>query len=111
MNRPEKLNGWTENMMLEMERHFKRAAKDEKVKVVILTGAGKYYCAGVNLSGIIRPMHPKNLHTMIREKNQLLFDMFLDFQKPIIAAVNGPASKYHLPSPRTHKSELYACLN
>ena len=91
MNRPEKLNGWTENMMLEMQSHFKRAAKDEKVKVVILTGAGKYYCAGVNLSGVIRPMLPKNLHTMIREKNQLLFDMFLDFQKPILAAVNGPA--------------------
>ena len=58
---------------------------------MILTGNGEYYCAGVNLAGVIKPMHPAKLHEMIRESNQGLFDTFLDLKKPIIAAVNGHA--------------------
>ena len=71
--------------------HFERANSDDKVKVMILTGAGKYFCAGVNLSGIFKPMPPKKLHSLIRTKNQQLFDIFLDCKKPLIAAINGPA--------------------
>lgn len=36
-------------------------------------------------------MHPKKLHQLIQTNNQRLFDMYLNFEKPIIAAVNGPA--------------------
>jgi Delta3-Delta2-enoyl-CoA isomerase len=91
MNRPEKLNGWTLKMMSEINELFKKAAAEPKVKVLILTGVGEYYCAGVNLSAVMKPMSPKTLHGLIREQNKALFDMFLDFPKPIIAAVNGPA--------------------
>ena len=59
--------------------------------MLILTGADPYYCAGVNLSATIKPMHPKKLHTLIKSNNQALFDTFLDFPKPIIVAANGPA--------------------
>jgi enoyl-CoA hydratase/carnithine racemase len=59
--------------------------------VLVLTGAGKYYCAGVNLAGVLKPMHPQKLHDMIYEQNKTVFDVFLEFPKPIIAAVNGPA--------------------
>ena len=38
---------------------FVQYAKDPDTKVVILTGADPYYCAGVNLSATIQPMHPK----------------------------------------------------
>ena len=51
----------------------------------------KYYCAGVDLSGTIKPMHPATLHDVIRTSNQRVFDTFLKFPKPLIAAVNGPA--------------------
>lgn len=93
MNRPKTLNAWTEPMLREIERNFERASKDNGIKVLILTGGSdsKYYCAGVNLSGILKPMHPGKLHGLLRAKNQRLFDMFLDFNKPLIAAVNGPA--------------------
>ena len=38
---------------------------DPDTKVVVLTGTDPYYCAGVNLSATIQPMHPKKLHDMI----------------------------------------------
>jgi peroxisomal 3,2-trans-enoyl-CoA isomerase len=91
MNRPKTLNAWTEKMMKELASHFTHATTDESIKVLILTGTGKYYCAGVNLAGILKPMHPAKLHGLIKQKNQQLFELFLNFPKPIIAAVNGPA--------------------
>ena len=36
-------------------------------------------------------MHPKKLHQMIVENNEMLFNQFLDFPKPILVAANGPA--------------------
>merc|ERR1712062_325431 len=91
MNDPKKLNGWTGPMMLTLKDRFEYHAKDPETKVLILTGADPYYCAGVNLSATIQPMHPKKLHTMIRTSNQAVFDSFLDFPKPILVAANGPA--------------------
>ena len=51
----------------------------------------QYYCAGVNLSGTIQPMHPKVLHGMIVKHNAAIFDAFIEFPKPILIALNGPA--------------------
>ena len=50
-----------------------------------------YYCAGASLSENIKPMHPKKLHKMIVENNEMLFNQFLEFPKPILVAANGPA--------------------
>jgi peroxisomal 3,2-trans-enoyl-CoA isomerase len=91
MNMPRRLNGWTSEMMASLKRSFADAAADPAVEVVILTGADPYYCAGVNLAGTLKLGHPKTLRRLIIEHNQALFDMFLDFPKPILAAVNGPA--------------------
>ena len=91
MNDPKKLNGWTGPMMLTLRDRFVQHAQDPDTKVLILTGADPYYCAGVNLSATIQPMHPRKLHEMIRTSNQAVFDSFLDFPKPIIVAANGPA--------------------
>ena len=91
MNDPKKLNGWTGPMMLTLRERLLQHAKDPETKVLILTGADPYYCAGVNLSAAIQPMHPRKLHGLIRTNNQAVFDAFLDFPKPIIIAANGPA--------------------
>ena len=91
MNQPKKLNGWTGPMMLALKDAFIRAASDDNTKVAILTGADPYYCAGVNLSDTIKPMHPATLHKMIYESNAAIFNVFIDFQKPLIIAANGPA--------------------
>jgi len=91
MNMPERLNGWTQEMMDTLKEALNVAARDDETRVLVLTGADPYYCAGVNLAGIIRLGHPRKLHAMIVDHNQALFDTFLDFPKPLLVAVNGPA--------------------
>lgn len=91
MNKPKKLNGWTADMMAAFAEALEKASTDQDTKAVIFTGAGDYYCAGVNLGGTLKIMHPKILHKKIVEQNILLFERFLSFPKPILVAVNGPA--------------------
>jgi enoyl-CoA hydratase/carnithine racemase len=91
MSKPKKLNGWTSDMMESFASAFEIAASDDAVKAVIFTGQGDYYSAGVNLSGTLKLMAPKKLHQLIVQHNEQLFDRFLTFPKPILAAINGPA--------------------
>ena len=91
MNRPARLNGWTLEMMDALKAEFKSAAKDPETRVMALTGTDPYYSAGVNLSATLRPAHPRKMRSLIIEHNQALFDAFLDFPKPLLVAVNGPA--------------------
>ncbi len=91
MNTPKKLNGWTNEMMEAFSSAFENAKQDADTKAVIFTGVGNYFSAGVNLGGTIKVMHPKTLHSLILNHNQGLFELFLDFPKPILVAVNGPA--------------------
>ena len=51
--------------MMMLQCRFKEVSSDPDTKVVVLTGSDPYYCAGVNLSATIQPMHPKKLHDMI----------------------------------------------
>ena len=91
MSTPERLNGWTMQMMDAIREGLRVAELDEETRVVVLTGVDPYYCAGVNLSATLRPGHPRKLREQIVEQNQALFDMFLNFPKPLLVAVNGPA--------------------
>ncbi|MEC7984843.1 MAG: enoyl-CoA hydratase/isomerase family protein [Myxococcota bacterium] len=91
MNQPKRLNGWTAPMMEALLDALKKQNEAPQTHAVVLTGTGKYYSAGVNLSGAMRLSHPKKLRDDIIKNNQALFDAFLDFDKPIIVAVNGPA--------------------
>ena len=58
---------------------------------IVITGTGKYYCAGVDLGGSFRPMLPSTMHKTIVRDNQKCFDSYINFPKPIIVAANGPA--------------------
>lgn len=90
-NNPHKLNAWSPAMRDAFRTALARARTDERVRAVIVTGTGTYYCAGVDFAGSMRAMHPRKLKEMIRSNNYALFDQFIDFPKPIFAAVNGPA--------------------
>jgi peroxisomal 3,2-trans-enoyl-CoA isomerase len=90
MHQPKKLNGWTDAMMDDFKEAFIKASMHDSTKVVIFTGAGNYYSAGVNFAGI-KPMPPRKLRAMIIDHNQQLFEAFLNFPKPILVAMNGPA--------------------
>lgn len=91
MNQPKQLNGWTGPMMLAIRESFARLGQDSETKVAILTGTDPYYCAGVNLAGSFKPMHPQKLHNFILKNNAAIFDAFIEFPKPLLIAANGPA--------------------
>ena len=86
-----KLNAWTMPLMKQLFTSLDEAAAADDVKGVVITGSGKYYSAGVDLSSMIQPMAPAKLVREIRNSNEKCFGMFLNFPKPIVAAVNGPA--------------------
>uniref|UniRef100_A0A7S2SKW3 Uncharacterized protein n=1 Tax=Mucochytrium quahogii TaxID=96639 RepID=A0A7S2SKW3_9STRA len=55
------------------------------------TGNGRYYSAGADFAGSIKPAKPSSIKLMAEKKNEQLFNNFIDFPKPLIAAINGPA--------------------
>lgn len=91
MNDPRRLNGWTFEMMHAIRDAVTAAAADDGVSALVLTGTGDYYSAGVNLSSTIRLGHPRALRQAIVDNNQALFELFIDLDKPILVAINGPA--------------------
>ena len=78
-------------MLQSLRAALAAAAGDASVRAVVLTGADPYYCAGVSLGDTLRPMPPRALREFLRASNEALFETFLDFPKPLLAAVNGPA--------------------
>ena len=87
LNRPEALNAWTHLMMEEILDAMDCADKDDDVRVVIFTGAGRAYCAGADLSaGGFRKGE-----TAFRDSaGQITLRMF-NMKKPVIGALNGNA--------------------
>jgi len=90
-NRPSKLNGWNGELMDALSENIYKADKDPAVQALVLTGTGKYYCAGADFVGALKPMRPSELKKMVEVNNKGLFQPYIDFSKPLVCAVNGPA--------------------
>src|SRR5712692_5798310 len=99
LNRPDKLNAWTRNMEQEVRQAMQEAAGDDRVRVIVLTGAGRGFCAGADMSllqdVVERRGHPLPDATTGDGENrgdfQRQYSYFPAIPKPVIAAVNGPA--------------------
>ncbi|MGI4802472.1 MAG: crotonase/enoyl-CoA hydratase family protein [Janthinobacterium lividum] len=94
LNRPEKLNAFTADMRDAMIAAFDRANADDAVRAVIVTGAGRGFCAGADMSaGAARfdvASRAASDHG-IRDSGGMLALRIYACLKPVIAAVNGPA--------------------
>ena len=101
LNRPDKLNAFTGQMMREMIDAFDRSDADDDVRAVIVTGAGRGFCAGADLSGGGQTFDHRGeaddgpvegRHEQIpRDGGGLLTLRIFQSTKPVIAAINGPA--------------------
>lgn len=94
LNRPAKKNALTWQMYTAIGDTLKSAAEDDACKVVILTGAGDWYCSGNDLSNFTKDMPkggPPEMAATARGVLNVFVDAMITFPKPLIAAVNGPA--------------------
>ena len=87
LNKPDKLNAIDPNMHLEVTALARDMEEDPEVKVLVLTGAGRGFCAGGDFS----PSQSRFSGPRIWRQARQLVDDILDCEKPIITAVNGPA--------------------
>ncbi|HIL68981.1 MAG TPA: enoyl-CoA hydratase [Verrucomicrobia bacterium] len=106
LNRPDKLNALTEVMENELCEAMSIADRDEAVRCIILTGAGRGFCAGADISRLnslsgknLKEVDPEEIKQQIvpprpkegvREDFQRCWSYFPAISKPIIAAINGP---------------------
>ncbi len=94
MNRPDALNAAGGPMHPELERIWLDINEDERVKAVVLTGAGRAFSAGGDLKGMAaRVGTPENFRHSLRAPAQTrrLWQNMLELQPPLVAAVNGDA--------------------
>ncbi|KAI8081394.1 ClpP/crotonase-like domain-containing protein [Halteromyces radiatus] len=90
LNRPKKGNALTVAMNEQLLTILPKLATDPQVRVLILTGAGKYFCTGMDLSASSSGVDPEAIKTGF-QKGLQVFDQLYRFPKPVIARVNGPA--------------------
>ena len=108
LNRPEQLNSFTVEMANELIDAFKRASDDDEVRAIVVTGAGRAFCAGMDLSaagnvfGLDENLHPtmEDMHTRLDDPQMIISVRdtggrvtlaIYDCKKPVIAAINGAA--------------------
>jgi enoyl-CoA hydratase/carnithine racemase len=91
MDRPEVLNSVNRMMMDELAYAFAAAAADDAVKVLVLTGAGRAFSAGADISEMDAPSGAQNRGQV--DMDEMVGSM-IDFPKPFIAAVNGVGAGY-----------------
>lgn len=94
MNRPERLNALNVELGRALVDALLRAGRDENVLVVVLTGAGRGFCAGGDLD-LLRDARSRNagneLEGLVRSGKEIALAI-CDMPQPVIAAVNGPAA-------------------
>jgi enoyl-CoA hydratase/carnithine racemase len=103
LNRPDALNALTNNMMTELKHALAAAEQDEQVVGIILTGAGRGFCAGMDMNALDAQATGGDLSAGVEVKKldadpgdksmgenfQVAFPYIMSIRKPIIVALNG----------------------
>jgi len=104
LNRPDKLNAWTATMDREARAALEEAERDDQVRAIVLTGAGRGFCSGADMSllsavaeqGLSEERRAQALRggssqrEGVRPDFQKKYSYFPAIGKPVIAAINGP---------------------
>ena len=93
LDRPERLNAFTQTMLEEMLDAIDRIDEDDAVRAVVVTGRGRGFCAGADLGGGSGGFDRREAQSIDehRDGGGLLTLRLYDSKKPFIAAINGPA--------------------
>ena len=94
LNRPDKLNAWTEIMEREVRAAMMEADRDERVRAIVLTGEGRGFCAGADMS-LLKDAAEHGVAGRIQQARapgdfEQKYSYFPALSKPVVAAINGP---------------------
>ena len=108
LNRPEKLNAYNANIFNGLKEGIKKIENNENINAIVITGAGRGFCAGADMEGLKKTTKENNKITpeddineslpneiigpKIAEHFQTRFGFLATCRKPIIAAINGPCA-------------------
>ena len=110
LNRPDRLNAWTDRMAAEVKHAFAQAEEDPAVVVIVLTGEGRGFCAGADLKGLQNlssgqargdsadnPLESSPGDAEMHESFRGHYSYLMSIRKPVIAAINGPCAGMAMP--------------
>jgi len=92
LDRPDRLNAWTGRMHTEYRRCLARAEGDPAVRAIVVTGAGRGFCAGADARALEQHADRGGYDDGVRPEFDHAFAFHFGMAKPVIAAVNGPAA-------------------
>jgi enoyl-CoA hydratase/carnithine racemase len=92
LNRPERLNAWMGRMESEYRAAMAAADADPAVRVIVVTGAGRGFCAGADSAALSKLSEAASYDSGVSEPVEIGFAWQLRMAKPVIAAINGPAA-------------------
>jgi 2-(1,2-epoxy-1,2-dihydrophenyl)acetyl-CoA isomerase len=94
LNRPLKLNAFGGRMREDLSRIVREASRDDRVRVLVITGAGRAFCAGADISYMQELVRTEDWETLSKlvELGVEVVSTIYSLPKPVLAAVNGPAA-------------------
>jgi len=91
LNRPNVFNSFNQTMAFQLHAALDACAVDDNVRVVVIKGEGKAFCAGQDLAEVIDPEGPEMKNIVGEHYNPIILKI-RNLEKPVIAAVNGVAA-------------------
>ncbi len=92
LNRPEVYNAFNEQLTTDLIDAFKDAAKNDEIRVVVVTGTGKAFCSGQDLKDAPTGSGKRSLRDSLERRYNPLIRAIRKLPKPVIASVNGVAA-------------------
>ncbi len=92
LNRPQRRNALNAQLNQDLRAAFSHVRDDDGVRAIVLTGAGKGFCAGADLSDFAQQPTAEQVYEGILTSYQPLMSLITTIEKPVIAAVNGVAA-------------------
>ena len=91
LNRPDKFNSFNREMALQLQAALDKAATDNAIRAIYLTGEGKAFCAGQDLAEVVDP-NGIGLEKIVTEHYNPIIEKIRNIEKPVVCAVNGVAA-------------------
>ena len=92
LNRPDRYNAVNQDLVDGISESLNKSKKDDSVRAIVLTGSGRGFCAGADMTVFGEEVTPEHRRDYIIDQYQPLMHQFFNLNKPIIGAINGTAA-------------------